>query len=105
MEKNDLIELMITSLKEVILEGDEQGEIPIDSFNAETPLLGKGAVLDSLGLVILLALIEHKLDNAYGFSLTIADERAMLQERSPFRTVTTLTEYVQQLIEEQKQHA
>jgi len=72
-------------------------------FNKETRLIGKRGVLDSLGLVSLIVDVEQKIDDDYGLSLTIADDRAMSQEKSPFRTVGTLAEYISRLIQEEQQ--
>lgn len=105
MEKNDFIELVISSLKDIISEQDKNGEIPIDSLNESTYLIGHQAILDSLGLVSLIVDIEQKLNEKCGISITIADERAMSQEKSPFRTVDTLAQYVKLLIKEQMQNA
>lgn len=60
----------------------------------ETRLLGRNSTLDSLGLVNLIVLVEEKIADRYDVHLTLADERAMAQERSPFRSVQSLAEYV-----------
>lgn len=50
--------------------------------------------LDSLDLVTLIVDVEQRLDSDFGISVTIADDRAMSERRSPFRSVGTLTDYV-----------
>lgn len=84
----------------------------IDQFNArippcdgmsktpETPLLGPGSSLDSLGLVALLVSVERELADRFGRELTLADENALSEEQSPFRTVATLVDYVVRRLEE-----
>jgi acyl carrier protein len=67
------------------------GQIPV---NEDTPLLGPGSVLDSLGLVTLLVDIEQKVRSEYGASVTIVSDRAMSQKNSPFRSVGALTDYL-----------
>lgn len=57
-------------------------------------LYGRQGVLDSLGLVSLLAGIELALEEECGIQITLADERAFSQVRSPFRTVSSLAEYI-----------
>jgi acyl carrier protein len=69
-----------------------------DDLDEETRLLGKRSFLDSLGLVSLIVDIEQKLNENRGYEVTIADERAMSQERSPFLTVGTLADYVLKLV-------
>ena len=57
-------------------------------------LYGRQGVLDSLGLVSLLAGIELAIEEECGIQITLADERAFSQARSPFRTVASLAEYI-----------
>jgi len=57
------------------------------------PLFGRGSPLDSLGLVALLFDIEDELSTS-GWSGSLSSERAMSQERSPFRTGSTLVDFI-----------
>jgi acyl carrier protein len=50
--------------------------------------------LDSLALVTLVLNIEDKLSEKFGLNITLADDRAMSQKNSPFRTTESLTEYI-----------
>jgi acyl carrier protein len=65
--------------------------------------VGKNAVISSLGLVSLIVNIEQTLGEDFGLTVVIADERAMSQEKSPFLTIGSLSEYVTLLIKEQAQ--
>lgn len=65
-----------------------------------TVLFGSGTTLDSLGLVNLLVSFEQQVIDEVGVPITLADERAMSQRNSPFRTVDTLADYAMQLIQE-----
>ena len=66
----------------------------------DTVLFGGSCDLDSLGLVTLLAAIEQRIEDELGISITLADERAMSQKYSPFRTIGTLKDYILMLINE-----
>jgi acyl carrier protein len=66
----------------------------------ETVLFGRDGRLDSLGLVGLIVAIEQALEDELGASVTLADEKAMSQRSSPFRTVGTLGAYVRARLEE-----
>ena len=103
MEGKNTTGLIISSLQDVLSEQDEDVEIPATDFNESTYLIGPRSFLDSLTLVSVIVDIEQKVSDEYGVSVSIADERAMSQEKSPFRTIGTLAEYVQLLIKEQKQ--
>ena len=63
-------------------------------FGEDTPLFGSRGLLDSLGVVNLVADVETWVSDEVGRDLTLADERAMSEERSPFRTVASLADYV-----------
>jgi len=66
----------------------------------DTVLFGNKGVLDSLGLVNLLVIIEQNIEDGFDVNITIADERAMSQKRSPFRTIGTLADYIDMLLKE-----
>ncbi|SVA52235.1 uncharacterized protein METZ01_LOCUS105089 [marine metagenome] len=68
--------------------------------STKTVLFGKDGKLDSLGLVTLLVIIEQNIEDEFDVSITIADERAMSQKRSPFRTIGTLADYIDMLLRE-----
>jgi acyl carrier protein len=59
-------------------------------------IFGRGSPLDSMGLVALLLDVEEAL-RAAGMPLTLTDDRAMSQTRSPFRSVPALVDYVELL--------
>ena len=62
------------------------------------PIFGPDSPLDSLGLVALLLDIEDALSDR-GFPVVLSDERAVSQKRSPFRSVTTLVDYIGSLLQ------
>jgi len=66
--------------------------------SADAVLLGESGALDSFGLVNLVVALEQRIEDEFGVSLTLADEKAMSYSRSPFRSVTTLADYVQALL-------
>ena len=71
----------------------------------KTVLFGKDGKLDSLGLVSLLVTIEQNIEDEFDVSFTIADERAMSQKRSPFRTIGTLADYIDMLMKKNQNPA
>jgi len=68
--------------------------------STKTVLFGNNGNLDSLGLVNLLVIIEQNIEDEFDVSITIADERAMSQKHSPFRTIGTLVDYIDMLLKE-----
>lgn len=67
-----------------------------------TRLYGRGSDLDSLGLVQLLVDVEERVSGRYGFPVVLTDERALSQEKSPFRSVAGLADYLAGLILERR---
>lgn len=81
-----------------IAEIEEKKELlnPTDSLR----LFGGEGVMDSLGIVMLIAEIEEQIQDELDISITLADDRAMSQKTSPFRSVKTLVNYIFKLIKE-----
>jgi acyl carrier protein len=96
MEKTLLTELIIKCTITALNEGGFNKNVPV---NADTQLYGKGGVLDSLGLVRVIADLEEEIYENTNKSITLADEKAMSQKSSPFRSVSTLSEYIEKLLE------
>lgn len=93
----DVLKLIYDSIDELNLdlEADEQIE-----KNENTSIFGSDSKLDSMGLVNLITILEEKIEERTGRFISIADERAMSLESSPFKTIGTLIEYVTQLLNE-----
>ncbi len=75
-------------------------DIPLE-LGEEIPLYGKKGILDSLGLVSLIVMIEQAIEDELDISLILADEKAMSQKTSPFLTVSSLVNYISLLIKEE----
>jgi len=62
--------------------------------HAETALYGANGPLDSMGLVNLVSDLEDAVAEKYKTPISLADEKAMSAQRSPYRSVTSLTDAV-----------
>ena len=62
--------------------------------NGDSPLYGEDGPLDSMALVNLIADVEDAVAEKFGANISLADERAMSAQRSPFRSVASLTEAI-----------
>ena len=77
------------------------GELPPDRLlikARETRLLGSQSVLDSMHLVSLIVAIEREVEDIFGVTLTLVDERALSMKESPFRSIQSLADYIGILI-------
>jgi acyl carrier protein len=91
LSRTEIAALVLASLRSVLSQKD--GSSP-ELTGESTYLIGSGSLLDSLGLVNLIVDLEQRLENEHGISITLADERAMSQKHSPFRTVGSLADYI-----------
>ncbi len=85
---------LLESIYETIREFN--GQLPPDARLAcapETVLVGDGGVLDSLGLINFLVMLEDSLEAGLGRRVTLLDERYMSAEDGPFRTVRSLARH------------
>jgi D-alanine--poly(phosphoribitol) ligase subunit 2 len=84
-------------------EFNEQLEFKIAvNTGREAPLFGHNGVLDSLGLVSFVVAVEQAIEIEIGVSLTLADEKAMSMRHSPFRTVGSLADYIEDLLKKRE---
>ena len=97
MNQNEVLAAVIEAVSEYNEQLEDAKRLDL---SPETRLLGKESKLDSFGLVNLIIVVEEKLYEKFERSVTLADERAMSQERSPFRSVESLAEYAFTLLNE-----
>ena len=97
MNQENVLAAVLEAVTELNEQLDTEHKLDLD---AETRLLGRSSKLDSFGLVNLIILVEEKLNDKFDRSITLADDRAMSQEHSPFRSVQSLSEYAYTLLSE-----
>jgi acyl carrier protein len=97
LNRQTVVQTILSVLND-LLETFSEGERAM--LDETTRLIGRSAVLDSIGLVTLIVEVEQRLETDYGLVVVLADDRAMSQTRSPFLSVGTLADYVMQLAAE-----
>jgi acyl carrier protein len=95
--RSNAVEIVVASLQEVFA---QTGLPAPESVTDDTVLVGNDAVLDSLGVVSLIVEVEQRLEAAHGISVTLANDKAMSQRNSPFRTVGVLADHVVAMAQE-----
>ena len=91
------IEAIIT---EAVASLNEELKDPsLEQITEETRLFGAKSALDSLALVSLITDVEELVYEQLGREIVLADERAMSQKTSPFRSVGSLRDYILELLE------
>ena len=88
---------MLQEITDLIIEtASELGEDELsltEALGPESRLFGKEGALDSMGLVTLIVAVEQAIEDRFDKPVALADEKALSQARSPYRTVSTLAEY------------
>ncbi len=64
----------------------------------DAPLYGSTGKLESLDFVTLIMEVEEKINAEFGTDITIADENLLSKEKSPFSTLGTLIDYLNELL-------
>ena len=96
---DELIQMISAATREL---ATEQGiEVP-QSLDANTRLFGEGGLLDSMALVSLVIAVEQALEDKYGVAVALADEKALSQRSSPYRSIGTLAAYAAQELSARK---
>lgn len=96
LDLQSALNLAQSSLLDVL---SSRGVTVPDSLGPDTLLLGKGALVDSIGLVTVIMEFEQRLSDA-GVSVTLVSEKAMSASRSPFRTIGSLAQFACELAAE-----
>lgn len=86
---------ILSVITRTLAELGEQGVVDLDGVEPDTgtELFGAEGLLDSIGLVSLVIACEQAIEDELGIQVGLADERALSQRVSPYRTVGTLAEY------------
>jgi len=95
MNQEKIIAIIIECLKELNEELENQD---LENPTQKTRLYGAKGTLDSLALVSFITDLEEMISDEFDIDIILADEKAMSQTSSPFRTVETLAIYIENLI-------
>jgi acyl carrier protein len=95
LPEDKIVEIILDAMRQLNLAREESQQVEV---SPDAEIFPAGGRLDSLGLVALLIDIEQALAER-GFAISLSDDRAVSQQRSPFRNVPSLVAYVSQSIE------
>ena len=93
--KDKIFQLIYSAIDELNEQREADDQI---SKTEDTVILGHDSMIDSLGLVNLIVSLEQSVNDEMDVEITLADERAMMMESSPFRTVRTLADFIETLL-------
>lgn len=90
IDRKVALEIVLAALREAV----EQNGGDAASVNDDTVIVGPAAVIDSIGVVSLIVDIEQRLEMDHEVSVTLANDKAMSQKSSPFRTPAVLADHI-----------
>ncbi len=95
IDREDILNIVLNKLNEYCTEN----EISVNlELRDELKLFGGESLLDSLGLVSFIVSIEEEIEDKFGISIILADEKAMSRRTSPFSRVSYLVDYILEII-------
>jgi len=97
MDKQKILEIVIQQVKELNETLPENQQFTVDQ---NTVLFGNDSKIDSLSLVSVIVDLEGIFSSEYDFDISLTDDRAMTREVSPFDNVTSLVDYIHEVISE-----
>ena len=99
MTKQEITAIVINQVEQL---NDTFPEAQKITVNENTVLFGNGSSIDSLSLVSIIVDLEMLFSTEHGHDISLTDDIAMAREKSPFTNITTLVDYIFELINEQK---
>lgn len=97
MSRDDVLALVKATVEGL---SRELGYSGLGNVSAETELFGGANGVDSLSVVQIIAELERAAEQKYGRTIVLADERAMSRRSSPYRTVGTIADLLEERLGE-----
>ncbi|MGQ0640538.1 MAG: hypothetical protein ACT4P6_07170 [Gemmatimonadaceae bacterium] len=94
MDRQRLIGMMTGLLQATLNEQNEHGATVATT---SLPLVGDNAAITSMRLVSFIADLETTLASDYDLNITLVSEQALSRQKSPFRSVDALADYILEL--------
>lgn len=94
--RQDIIDIIWSAI-DFVNETASDGNIIRKEF--DTPLLGADDGVDSLGFINLVVALEDEIRRQKKMTVVLVSEEALTSEEHPFRSVRSLMEYVDNLVE------
>jgi acyl carrier protein len=91
--------IIMDSLNELNEQLDEDKKLTITD---DMPIYGKNSMLDSFDFVNLIVIVEDRIFQELGKSVTIVSEKAFSKKYNPFSNVERLTGFIKELLESEE---
>jgi acyl carrier protein len=97
MTREAINQLVLDTFKQVIRDSEKTFAKDPDT---NTAIMGTDSPFDSVDLVTFIVALEQALEDDHNISITLADDRALGQAVSPFKNIGTISDYIEQLVNE-----
>lgn len=94
-QRTDIETLVLETVRKLAQDFDWES---LKEPQADTALYGASGPLDSMGLVNLVSDLEDAVAEKYKTTISLADDKAMSAQRSPYRSIASLTDAVSERI-------
>jgi acyl carrier protein len=95
ISNDKIVKLIIETVESFALDNKIEVKLPC---SLETRLFGGNSAFDSMALVSLIVQIEEEIEEKFGKSLILADEKAMSRRTSPFSNISSLSDYITEIL-------
>ena len=97
MNKEKILQIIYKSIDQLNEQHSEDNRV---EKHLDTPLIGKGSSIDSLGFVTLIVSIEDYIEEQCNHSMTLMSDHSDQEATSPLRTVSTLSDHIYNAIKD-----
>lgn len=97
-EREPVLQLILETLREL---GEDLDLPELIEADEQTRLFGARSPLDSMNLVNFIAEVEERVADEFDVDILLANQSAMSMTHSPFRKVSSCTDYTLSLINEE----
>ena len=94
MTKEEINQVVLNTFRQVLADNEKS---MTEELTEATSLMGSDSPFDSVDLVTFIVALEETLEDDFNLSVTLADDRAMSQEISPFKSIKSISEYIEKL--------
>jgi len=93
LDKNAIMDVLEQALADV-----QRNAQVVHPFSPDLKLIGREGVLDSLDSMLFLDAVDELLSAKAGKNIVIVNDEAFSRHESPFRTVQSLADYIEEAI-------
>lgn len=97
MNKDAILDIVILNVRSLVDTLPDEQKFIVDQ---NTILFGNGSNVDSLSLVSIIVDLETTFSEDYKLDISLSDDKAMMRKNSPFDSVKSLVDYINELVNE-----